>query len=276
VEWKSEYSVGIPEIDEEHKLLLKCIERLDAAKEDRQRDVAVYYTLGELDEYVRVHFTVEEVIMRLIGYLGRDAHVRAHRSFGEYVKSMQEAALKHDTRDEIRAFLQDWLVNHIMSADRQYAEFLRARVADPARRPGSVRTRPQGADEHSVGIPEIDEQHKALQECVTRLVDAKDEQQRELAVFFTLREFDHYARVHFAVEEALMRIFGYPGIEAHMREHAVFVEYVASMQKLVLHRDMRDELALFLQDWRAKHVRREDRNCADYLLADSFRLAGKP
>lgn len=275
MEWKSEYSVGIREIDEEHKVLLGCIARLDAAKDDRQRDVAVYYALGELDEYVRVHFTVEEVIMRVFGYPGRDAHVRAHRSFAEYVKSMQKAALKRDTRDEITAFLKDWLVNHIMSADRQYAEFLRAQVADPERRPGPGRASLERADAYSIGIPELDEQHQALLECVTRLTDAKDEQQRDLAVFFTLREFDHYARVHFAVEEALMRLFAYPGIDTHKREHTGFVEYVESMQKLVLQRDVRDELILFLQDWLAKHVRGEDRNYADYLLANTSRLAGK-
>lgn len=275
MEWKSEYSVGIREIDEEHKLLLGYIARLDAAREDRQRDVAVYYALGELDEYVRVHFTVEEVIMRVFGYPGRDAHVRAHRSFAEYVKSMQKAALKRDTRDEISAFLKDWLVNHIMAADRQYADFLRARVTDPERRLSPGRALPEGANGYAIGIPELDEQHQVLLECVTRLTDARDAQQRELAVFFTLREFDHYARVHFAVEEALMRMFDYPGIDAHVREHAGFVEHVESMQKLVLQRDVRDELFLFLQDWLAKHVRGEDRNYADYLLANTSRLAGK-
>ena len=124
MEWKSEYSIGIPEIDEEHKGLLACIARLDGALDARERKFAVYYTLGELDEYVRVHFTVEEVVMRLFDYPAREAHVRAHRSFAEYVKSMQQSALKRDVHEEMSAFLRDWLVNHIMVTDRQYAEFV--------------------------------------------------------------------------------------------------------------------------------------------------------
>lgn len=35
MDWKSEYSIGIPEIDEQHKQLFACIDRLDAAKNDR-------------------------------------------------------------------------------------------------------------------------------------------------------------------------------------------------------------------------------------------------
>ena len=125
MEWKSEYSIGIPEIDEEHKVLLECIARLDDAKDDqKQRDLAVYFVLSELDDYVRVRFTVEEVIMRLFDYPGRGAHIQTHRSFTEYVKSMQQSALRRDVRDEIAAFLRDWLVNHIMTADKQYAVFL--------------------------------------------------------------------------------------------------------------------------------------------------------
>ena len=132
MEWREEYSIGIPEIDEEHKVLLVCIARLEDAKDDKQSDLAVYFVLGELEDYVRVHFTVEEVIMRLFDFPGKEAHIRAHRKFAEYVRSMQKSELQKQTRDEITAFLRDWLVNHIMTADRQYARFLLRQEPNPA------------------------------------------------------------------------------------------------------------------------------------------------
>lgn len=124
MEWKSEYSIGIPEIDEEHKVLLGCIARLDAAKDSRQRDIDVYFVLTELRYYTRVHFAVEEILMRVFDYPGREAHIRAHRRFTKYVKSMQRSVLQHDAREELIAFLRTWLVNHIMTTDRQYAVFM--------------------------------------------------------------------------------------------------------------------------------------------------------
>jgi hemerythrin len=124
MEWKSEYSIGIPEIDEEHKVLLGCIARLDAAKDSRQRDIDVYFVLTELRYYTRVHFAVEEIIMRVFGYPGREAHVQAHRRFTKYIKSMQQSVLQRDAREELVAFLRTWLVNHIMVTDRQYAVFM--------------------------------------------------------------------------------------------------------------------------------------------------------
>ncbi len=45
MDWKSEYSIGIPEIDEQHKQLFDCIDRLEAAGDDRQRELAVYYVM---------------------------------------------------------------------------------------------------------------------------------------------------------------------------------------------------------------------------------------
>ena len=132
MEWRDEYSIGIPEIDEEHKLLLVCIARLQDAKDHKEGDLAVYFVLGELDDYVRVHFTVEEIIMRLFEFPGKDAHIRAHRRFADYVRSMQQSELRGQSRAEMTAFLQDWLVNHIMVADKQYARHMIGERANPA------------------------------------------------------------------------------------------------------------------------------------------------
>ena len=48
METKTAYSIGIPEIDAQHKQLFDCIDWLEAAGDDRQRELAVYYVMDEL------------------------------------------------------------------------------------------------------------------------------------------------------------------------------------------------------------------------------------
>jgi len=134
VEWKDEYSIGIPEIDDQHKLLLECVARLVEAKSDPDRDLAVYFTLGELEDYVRVHFAVEEALIRMFDCPGREAHAREHSGFVEYLEAMRQSALRRDVRDELADFLRRWLVDHVLVSDRQYAGVLLAHRAGLVRR----------------------------------------------------------------------------------------------------------------------------------------------
>jgi hemerythrin len=124
MDWKAEYSVGIPEIDEQHQQLFDCIDRLESAKDDQQRDLAVYYVMDELKDYVRVHFSVEEIIMRLFDYPGLAAHAAEHRAFAERLEKLEQSELDKEAHAEVGKFLRQWLVNHIMITDKKYAEFV--------------------------------------------------------------------------------------------------------------------------------------------------------
>ena len=124
MEWRSEYSIGIPEIDQQHRQLLECIARLEGAADARQRELAVYFVLEQLNDYVRVHFAVEEIVMRLFDYPGLEAHAAEHRAFAARLQEIEKSELVNDIHAEARRFLRDWLVNHIQVSDRRYAAFL--------------------------------------------------------------------------------------------------------------------------------------------------------
>ena len=124
--WKNEYSIDIPEIDEQHKQLFACIDRLDAAKDDRGRELAVYFVLEELNEYVKVHFKVEEIVMRLFDYPGLASHAAEHHKFMARLKSFETIELGHDVHAEASSYLREWLIKHIQGSDRHYAAFVLA------------------------------------------------------------------------------------------------------------------------------------------------------
>lgn len=124
MDWRSEYSIGIPEIDEQHKQLFECIDRLEAAGDENQRELAVYYVMEQLNDYVRVHFAVEEIVMRLFDYPGLEEHAAEHRGFAAQLKKFEVSELLHDVHLEAGKFLREWLVKHIKGSDKRYADFL--------------------------------------------------------------------------------------------------------------------------------------------------------
>lgn len=72
-----------------------------------------------------------------------------------------------------------------------------------------------------VGVPEIDRQHEGLFAATGAFLDAEAGARAEQLLALLACLADHIV-AHFAVEEAHMRRAGYPGLEAHAREHRAF------------------------------------------------------
>ena len=124
MDWKAQYSIGIPEIDEQHKQLFECIDRLDSAANEESRRLAVYYVMDEPKDYVRIHFSVEEIVMRLFDYPGLEAHAAEHRAFAARIDEFEKSELREDVHAEASRFLRGWLVQHIQGSDKRYADHL--------------------------------------------------------------------------------------------------------------------------------------------------------
>ena len=90
MKWNDTYSIGVPEIDEQHKVLFECIERLEAPQDEQQRGLSMYYVMEQLKDYVRVHFAVEEIVMRLFDYPGLEAHAKEHRAFSARLEALEK------------------------------------------------------------------------------------------------------------------------------------------------------------------------------------------
>ena len=117
--WSNLLSVGVREIDEQHKVLVGLLNRLGAAdKNDAQVCTQV---LTQLLEYVQHHFAFEERLMNEHAYADAEAHVRAHRDLAAQVLRMagQHGGTEAVSIDALTVFLRQWLVGHIMNTDRR-------------------------------------------------------------------------------------------------------------------------------------------------------------
>ena len=78
--------------------------------------------LGNLLEYTKVHFADEEKYMESINYDGLEAQKKAHAMFVEKIENINLDEVDENQDEYLNGllnFLLDWLVNHILKADKR-------------------------------------------------------------------------------------------------------------------------------------------------------------
>jgi hemerythrin len=123
-------------------------------------------------------------------------------------------------------------------------------------------------EELSVGIQEIDEQHKILVDLINRLYESIVKQTDTQVVNDILTELVQYTVVHFAVEESLMRIFDYPDYEDHKKIHQELQQQVIDLHKKVKENNasISMDLLKFLKNWLTRHIFVEDQKYGPFFL----------
>jgi hemerythrin-like metal-binding protein len=122
VEWTDALSVGVPQLDADHKGLIDVINRVLEAERDGG---TVKWALGELAAYANSHFVREERMMKKAGYPELAAHRQEHQAFIEWLHSINsvysaDPGAEHYLAETLRDYLQSWLTEHIMKVDADY------------------------------------------------------------------------------------------------------------------------------------------------------------
>jgi hemerythrin-like metal-binding protein len=126
MQWTEAMSVGLDELDDDHKVLIKVINDLHANAGDAARRDVVRQCLLALRRYAEFHFAREEKVMSACKYPGLELHKGEHRDF---VKRIQEVTARFDEDTEgsvevvneaLLSFLKDWLNHHILIEDMAY------------------------------------------------------------------------------------------------------------------------------------------------------------
>ncbi len=124
LEWDAKYSVGVEEIDNQHKVMFATINELvDAISEAPTRE-KISRIVEELVAYKKFHFATEEKYFKQFNYAGAEEHIQRHREFSAKLDDLS----KQFADDPIQLafnlvdFLEDWLIYHLMNADQKYKE----------------------------------------------------------------------------------------------------------------------------------------------------------
>ncbi|THF66624.1 bacteriohemerythrin [Pseudothauera nasutitermitis] len=123
VAWDESYSLGLEEIDDQHKVLFDIMNHLWSAIVRRTDSSEMLRILAELERYTVTHFSAEEAYMQSTGYAGLAAHRAQHEQFVARVNAARaDIQQGKQISLELLQFLRDWLVRHIQVEDRAYAQ----------------------------------------------------------------------------------------------------------------------------------------------------------
>jgi hemerythrin len=126
--WREDLRTGVDDIDKQHKELIARLNKLIEACNWPAGNRQVGEYLAFLNEYVNFHFAAEEREMTTHAYPGLAGHAGEHR---EFRKRVNDLCRQHEQQGANLSVLLktisssgEWLVSHIMKADKEMAQFL--------------------------------------------------------------------------------------------------------------------------------------------------------
>lgn len=124
--WGDVLSVGIDEIDEDHRKLVNIFNILNHSVTEGASPEYLAAVLEELINCTVWHFSHEERLMLKYGYEGTEEHKAEHQELIESAKEIQLNILqgyKAIAEKDIE-MLERWLTGHILSTDMKFGTYL--------------------------------------------------------------------------------------------------------------------------------------------------------
>lgn len=138
IRWSSELELGIPVIDSQHHRIVDYINQVAQVQSSKKHE-GLFLVLDELVDYTLYHFAFEENLMDESGYPFINAHKKVHRLFAQRIARFQQRAnTGEDIAEELLHVLKVWLVSHIKSDDKDYAETARASMYEADHKANSL------------------------------------------------------------------------------------------------------------------------------------------
>jgi len=122
--WSLGYSVGVKEIDNQHKKLVKIIERLFKSINEMSTKKSLKKILNDLAEFAVYHFETEEKYFKKFKYAGSKSHIKEHERFKKKVSGLIKRfdEDKMELSFELIDYLENWLLHHLQYEDQKYVQ----------------------------------------------------------------------------------------------------------------------------------------------------------
>lgn len=129
LEWDDGMSVGIPEIDEDHKRFISLIDELNLSITQRMKATEIKKRLQHVIEDANQHFEQEEKFFRERGYPNAEGHTRSHNNVKNTLKKIQDSFIPYGLEAEwldAALVIKQILISHILTEDMQYANYFKS------------------------------------------------------------------------------------------------------------------------------------------------------
>ena len=127
--WTEEFSVGVDEMDRQHRVLIDLINRLVTHDKNSEAET-VSDILNELNDYIALHFKQEEAMLEKAGFPQLEQHKIEHVSLIEQFSDILMQTMKNpeSTSADLLELLLHWLKGHILHDDMAYRDFFKNQI----------------------------------------------------------------------------------------------------------------------------------------------------
>lgn len=131
MKWTDSLSVGIEQIDFQHKTLINAINELfDACSKGMGRK-KITETLEFMKNYTVTHFKDEEEVQRKCGYPDFVNHKKIHDDFVKqvivYSNRLETEGPNISLVVDFNKFVNSWLMEHISNEDKKIGQFINSK-----------------------------------------------------------------------------------------------------------------------------------------------------
>jgi hemerythrin-like metal-binding protein len=129
ISWDQSFSVGVAELDKQHKEIVKTINLLISSFDAQARSEAISEALTRLTKYAAEHFETEERLLAEHRYPELSSQKGDHKEYRKKVVAFCVDAMSDhlSISNELLRYLRDWWVNHILEKDMKYRSFFMER-----------------------------------------------------------------------------------------------------------------------------------------------------
>jgi len=125
IKWSKKFEVGNFEIDAEHKIFVKIIQKIQNAKKNNRDKQFIESLVLELLKYAQFHFCSEENIMIENQYPDLLQHKKEHEQLlAELRNRIFSLKYEYIDFDNLESFLIRWFKNHTTTEDLKLASHL--------------------------------------------------------------------------------------------------------------------------------------------------------
>ncbi len=126
IEWKQEYSIGNPAIDQEHESLIAQINQIYEQLSQPSDASNIEAMLADLQDDISTHFALEELLMQEAGFPEYEAHKLDHERLLDQIHDLmfQFAEDAESGREMLVNRLSDWFSHHFRGFDARLHEQL--------------------------------------------------------------------------------------------------------------------------------------------------------
>jgi hemerythrin-like metal-binding protein len=130
ITWNQDFSVGVSELDEQHKKLIAIINQLFTLYSEKKfSNIDVNPIFQELIDYADQHLSTEEHYFSLYNYPKKDQHIALHDAYRKKIAELSAGYEKENSEKTLFAindFLNEWWTWHINNVDKEYTAYFNA------------------------------------------------------------------------------------------------------------------------------------------------------